>query len=310
MRRDDDQMLLAFLRARKYKQPASFDVFLKFTTSFWFNPKYRHIIDGFNPDALRVYCVGSPSRMLVNSRDVMGNAVGLIYAGRMDAAFMRFDDMVRMGLLGFAWLLEHEDVQLRGVSYAETFENFSFWQAMKMRNVLSSDQQKELMNLFLNSFPFRIRGIYVIRQPKFFNIVWAVAKLFFKKKLVDRVHLLGETHLLHQYIRPEALPAEFGGTLVEAPDSIVEEIMTTLRARGSYGGFRVPFTVEDARAPTPEAEAAASAPAAATAGAGPSAPKGSEVDVTDVAATLSANGAVTEVDVSAIKAAGGDGAVL
>lgn len=255
-------MLLAFLRARKYKQPDSFEVLEKFTTSFWFNPKYRHIVEGFDPETLRAYTHGSPSRMLMQSRDRMGNAVGVIYAARMDAAFLGFDDMVRMGLLGFAWLLEHEDVQLQGVSYAETFEGFSLLQAMRMRNALSANQQKELMSLFMGAFPFRIRAVYVVRQPRYFNIVWAIARVFFKKKLVSRVHLLGELHRLHEHVAPEALPPELGGTLVEPPDALIDEIVAAHRARGEFGGFRIPMSVDEPSPPRGVPNAAAAAPPA------------------------------------------------
>ena len=71
--------------------------------------------------------------------------------------------------------------------------------------------------MFLERFPIRIRHIYVIRQPRFFSIVWAVAKLFFKKKLTERVHLLGDDlTALHAAVPAGVLPPEFGGTLVEA----------------------------------------------------------------------------------------------
>jgi hypothetical protein len=60
----------------------------------------------------------------------------------MAAEFMGFEDQIRLGLYYLAWLLEHDDVQLRGVSYVETFEGFSFRQALGLRNVLSGAQQK------------------------------------------------------------------------------------------------------------------------------------------------------------------------
>ena len=71
-----------------------------------------------------------------------GNGLCTIYAGRMAAEFMGFEDQIRLGVFYLAWLLEHEDVQLRGVTYVETFEGFSFRQALGLRNVLSGAQQK------------------------------------------------------------------------------------------------------------------------------------------------------------------------
>ena len=148
---------------------------------------------------------------------------------------------------------------------------------------------QELMSVFLERFPIRIRHIYVIRQPRFFSIVWAVAKLFFKKKLTERVHLLGDDlAALHAAVPAGVLPPEFGGTLVEAPDAAIDRLAAAERGpAASLGGFRLPLSVDRAgvdglpgagslggprAAGGPQAVAAVSAPAfagaAGAAGAG------------------------------------------
>ena len=102
--------------------------------------------------------------------------------------------------------------------------------------------------MFLERFPIRIRHIYVIRQPRFFSIVWAVAKLFFKKKLTERVHLLGDDlTALHAAVPAGVLPPEFGGTLVEAPDAAIDRLAAAERGpAASLGGFRLPLSVDRA----------------------------------------------------------------
>ena len=96
--REDDQFLLAFLRARKYKVAASHEVLRKFTR-FWFNPAYAHILDGLDPEALRGFCREASSRLLPYARDIHGNAVCLLFAGQIEPALAVFDDTVRMGIL-------------------------------------------------------------------------------------------------------------------------------------------------------------------------------------------------------------------
>jgi hypothetical protein len=116
-------------------------------------------------------------------------------------------------------------------------------------------------------------------------VVWAVAKVFFKRKLTDRVHMLGsDLAALHALVPAAVLPPDFGlgGTLVEREGAAIDRFVEAERTRGSIGGFRVPFKVDAAAAPAgspaPEAGAvgigagagavpAASVPAVAGAGA-------------------------------------------
>lgn len=84
---------------------------------------------------------------------------------------MNFEEQIRLGVYSLGYLLEHEDMQLRGVTYVETFEGFSLGAAMGMRKLMDSAQQKELMGIFMDKFPLRIRHIYVIHQPWYFSMI-------------------------------------------------------------------------------------------------------------------------------------------
>ena len=47
-----------------------------------------------------------------------------------------------------------------------------------------------------------------------------IAKLFFKKKITERVKLFGsDVAKLHEMVPAAILPPEFGGTLIEAADA-------------------------------------------------------------------------------------------
>lgn len=81
--RDDDRFLLAFLRARKYKVDKSFAV-LKGFSEFWFDPKYRHLIEGASAERCRHFHDVGAAR-LSDGRDLEGNVLGFIYGGRITA---------------------------------------------------------------------------------------------------------------------------------------------------------------------------------------------------------------------------------
>jgi hypothetical protein len=58
------------------------------------------------------------------------------------------------------------------------------------------------------------RGIFVVNQPRYMNFLWALVRPFMKKKLRERVHFIGtDVAAFHDFIDPEVLPEEFGGTL-------------------------------------------------------------------------------------------------
>lgn len=95
-------------------------------------------------------------------------------------------------------------------------------------------------------------------------MVWAVAKHFFKRKLTDRVHMLGsDLAALHALVPADVLPPDFGlgGTLAEREGAAIDRFVEAERTSGSIGGFRVPFKVDAAAAPvgSPAAEAGAAA---------------------------------------------------
>ena len=60
---------------------------------------------------------------------------------------------------------------------------------------------------------------------------------------------------LAPYFTPEALPLELGGTLVEEPHAFVTACVRAQESHGSLGGFRLPFSVDEAWAGPPTAAA-------------------------------------------------------
>ena len=248
--REDDAFLLAFLRARKYKVDKSFAVLSKFT-AFWHAPATRAALHGKSAEMLRPFYVGGPTKML-EGRDVEGNGLATIHAGKMDAALIDFNAQMHLAVLGLAWLLDTEDVQLTGMTYVETFEHFSLAKMASMRHALSGPQQKALQDLFLDSMPFRIRHIYVIHQPWYFSAFWSFAKLFFKKKITERVQLFGsDVAALHARVPASQLPLEFGGTLDESSGAAIDRFVAIEQAHGTCGGFTLPFDIDHPCGPRP-----------------------------------------------------------
>ena len=54
--------------------------------------------------------------------------------------------------------------------------------------------QKVLSDLFQGGMPLLMKSIVICNEPTIFSILWKVAKLFLSKKMLERVHMVGEKH--------------------------------------------------------------------------------------------------------------------
>lgn len=88
---------------------------------------------------------------------------------------------------------------------------------------MSSAEQKELMSMFTDTMPLRVRDIWVMHQPWYFTMFWNMVRPFLKKKLTKRVHMLGNNlERMYEAIDPAVLPPDVGGTLQEDPNFVTD----------------------------------------------------------------------------------------
>lgn len=259
--REDDQFLLAFLRSRKYNIEKAFLVVSNFA-EFWYGN--APILEGLCAEKVRA-CYATGMMRFLPGRDKSGNIVTALTMSRMDNSVMSPKAINQLSVYTLAYMFEHDDLQLHGCTYVETMEGFSFFNAMFMGKKLEDKEQQKLMSAGLDTFPMRIREIYLIHQPSWFSVFWAIVKLFIKAKLAKRLHLLGQnTAALHEVVDPANLPPEFGGTLDEPLTKFLDDMEAQEKATGMIGGFAFPLSVED---PTGAKRRAAPATVAGGAGA-------------------------------------------
>jgi hypothetical protein len=236
--RDDDAFLLAFLRAKKHDVPKAL-LTIKNFSKFWYESPA--VVEGLcAAKCRRVYDV-DVVRFLPGT-DKQGNTLGLINMGKADYTKFTPADLARLSLYSFAWTLEHPEDQFMGVSYVESMDGFSVMSAMGTRNKLTEPEGSKMITLGLDTFPIRIRNIFLVKQPKWFNWFWGVVKYFFRSKLRDRLHVLGDDlEALHKLVPKENLPPELGGTL-STPQSAMLDAMEEIEKRtGFLGGFAIPM---------------------------------------------------------------------
>jgi hypothetical protein len=246
--RTDDAFLLAFLRARKFKISAALLVHNSFS-DFWY--AQRGLLDGLCAEKVRhiyglgfMQLLGSPGGE--GGKDVHGNSITVLRMAKMDYGTFSPREMIQLSVYILLAMFDDENMQIHGAAYVETMQDFSIMQSMAMQRALSKEDSKLMMTVGLDTFPMRIREIYLMQQPRWFGWFWAIVRLFLKEKLRKRLHVLGtDFEALHRVVHPSVLPAEFGGTNADSPTKFLDELEAKEKAQGKIGGFVLPLRTDD-----------------------------------------------------------------
>jgi hypothetical protein len=138
---------------------------------------------------------------------------------------------IRQIVTMFTRMLSDPHAQIMGVAMAEDWEGHPpFKLMMKLDGIQTSKQKKEVFALFQGVVPIRWTGFYMLNQPKWINVLLALAKPFMGKKLRERIYLLKDDWpRLHALIAPEELPESFGGAWANGDVSVSYPFLLGLR---------------------------------------------------------------------------------
>merc|ERR1711871_1821014 len=213
--RDDDVFLSSFLRAKKTVDRA-FEAYAKFVNFILSNEDVFEGLEERPPKTDEILQFAKP----LPSFDRKGRRLQTIIARNMNAENVVGMDMLRFNARMNLKAKLDETTQKNGIVIVETFEGFKFSGLKKMDKLIKPIKKK--MFELLECFPVRMKGIYIINQPWYFTMIWALVRPFLKRKLKKRIKVLGSKESkLHELIIPCSLPKEFGGTL---PDDAVNTV--------------------------------------------------------------------------------------
>jgi len=240
--RTDDMFLLAFLRARKYETTRALACLRSFCTFWHGNPS---LINGLcASEVRRVYEMGFMRTL--SGKDIHNNNLSILDIAKVDYSKFTDFEMIRLSLYcSLVTLFDDEDAQRHGLTIVENFAGFSLWKMAMVSKKMREPGQEKVMKFGMDTIPMRIRALYVYKQPMWFSVFWAGIKYFFKKKLRDRLVLIGsDLATLHTVVPPSVLPAPFG-TLEETPTAWLDKMEEQEKSVGVLGGFAFPLRVED-----------------------------------------------------------------
>jgi retinaldehyde-binding protein 1 len=132
--------------------------------------------------------------------------------------------LIRFSIWAQRVLVRNPYYQVLGTCIAETFENFSTWDNMKMSSALSFSLMRHTFHFSQKCMAYRLGGIYVAKQPWSMSALWFIVRPFMSTKMQQRVHLLGdEMEQLYQFVPKSVLSQDFNGDAEEDPMWFLEQ---------------------------------------------------------------------------------------
>ncbi|KAK7869905.1 hypothetical protein R5R35_013701 [Gryllus longicercus] len=202
--RTDDAFLLRFLRARKFNCSKAFHMLQRY-----------YVMKLRCPELFRVPRPSEKSHILemqvqnmLDERDSFGRRVYIFRVEKCDATAVSIEDIFRTNVLALEHVVQEPETQIAGLTVIVDMNGFGLQHA----KFLSPYYARRTVEVIQETFPLRFKGFHVINQPFYFDAVFAVLKPFLKDKIRRRIYLHGrDITSLHAFIKPEILPAEYGG---------------------------------------------------------------------------------------------------
>lgn len=197
--------LLQFLRARKFDTERAFALLKSY---YKHRLKYPSLYKNYSPKGYLKVMTENLIKIL-DTRAEDGSAIYIARFGLWNTENTSFEDLLGFGLLCNEKALEYPVTQICGITSIVDLKNLS-WSHI-FHTSLSSIQC--FISASQDCFPIRHKAIHVINNTSLFSILFSMIKRFLSKKMVDRIYFHGDNlESLHQYVSPNVLPREFGGT--------------------------------------------------------------------------------------------------
>ncbi|XP_077517760.1 clavesin-1-like [Amblyomma americanum] len=205
-----DDVLIKFLRAAKYRVDKALKTFRNFFRARRDMPEY---FKGLTPSTIPYKSVFRDHKLLMfpEGKDPEGRTMLMIRFGAWKHSISSMDDLVKCFIVGAECALLDDDTQIRGFVGVDDLKGLGVHHLVD----LTPGFLRRVVTLVQDTFPARIKGVYFINAPAFFEGLYSLLiRPFLSKKLKKRVHITsGGLSELIGLISPELIPKEFGGTL-------------------------------------------------------------------------------------------------
>ncbi|XP_065292349.1 alpha-tocopherol transfer protein-like [Dermacentor albipictus] len=237
-----DDLLLKFLRARKFNADRTFNSLKNFFKVRRENPG---MLDDLRPSHIPFDSACRKHGLVTLSRktDPNGRAAVLFRFGAWNTDICSLNDYFRVCVVHALHIVIQEPFQVKGVVVVLDLKglgpyHFAHYTPSNMR---------KFFTLVQDCFPLRIKGVYIINSPLIFQFFFAVAKRLMKAKLLQRTCFIeNDLDKLKSLVPDDVIPEELGGTNESYDYDVMEEDLLReeefFQNMNSYGYRKKPKT--------------------------------------------------------------------
>uniref|UniRef100_A0A1B6DTK8 CRAL-TRIO domain-containing protein n=2 Tax=Clastoptera arizonana TaxID=38151 RepID=A0A1B6DTK8_9HEMI len=239
--RDDDNMLMIFLRPCKFYPESAYNLMKRVSD---FKEKNAELLSNLTSVSEKDALLYSNVVNVLVDRDQHGRRILIANVGGLwDTKKVDADHLFRLFyLVHLAAMLEPE-TQVRGVVVILDFDKLSMKQVMAMSPTFSM----RLLTFIQEAMPLRLKEVHIVKQPFLFNVVWSMFKPFIQEKLRNRLFFHGsKMSSLHKHLDPAFMPEDYGGTKPKINYSsaewfpVLSAVDNHLKEWSTYGNVKTP----------------------------------------------------------------------
>ncbi|RZC33570.1 CRAL TRIO domain containing protein [Asbolus verrucosus] len=204
---NNTEWLIRFLRPCKFYPHSAFELIKR---HYQFKLKHRNVYKHLKPSNEKNIFQQNIIR-LQGERDQYGRRIMTIKLGKeWKMSEVTLDELFKGLILLSELSLLEPTTQVCGVVIIIDFDGLSFAQTRKFTPMWL----KRIVDWIQDCIPLRIKNLHIVNQPYLFNLIYNLIKPFLREKLKKRLIMHGKNHAsLHQYVKPELLTPNYGGTL-------------------------------------------------------------------------------------------------
>lgn len=213
------EILIQFLRARKFDVEAAFDLVIKF---YKHKKAYPTIYKPFNSSKL-TDLIKTKFIYFLPKRSPEGCAILLTQIAKWNPRLFTYGEINQYALMCTTYQLLNPVTQIAGIASLIDMKGFSISHLINtsfldVRCMVSSIQ---------DSLPMRHKAIHIVNNSSLFSALFSIVRPLLKEKLRHRIMLHGTSmDSLHKYLPPSILPEEYGGILSHSTDEFGKKLLS------------------------------------------------------------------------------------
>lgn len=205
----DEDFLVKFLRSRKFHVRETLDIIRRY---FRVRQEHTDIFDNLLPSRILYDAILHQNKLMTvpKKRDFLGRLIVIFKMGAWNPAVCSLNELFRLVLVGTECNLMDPTNQIAGIVGVVDLDGLHISHCL----YFTPSEIRKAVKIMQDSYPLRIKGVYVINNPPVFQLIYALVRLLLKPKNRERLHVIGRDYeKLHTFVPREGLPTEYGGLL-------------------------------------------------------------------------------------------------